>query len=227
MKATLLCVYCGVADLGENSREHVPPKLFLERPFPDNLRVVPSCSACNNSWSADEEYLINFLAQITDHEGLQKRIEEDGRVDRALSDWLPKDDELNDSLEVAEDGRVSIKPDIDRIGRVTSKLAFGLYCIEYGVGKSLDDFSMVWVSGFDQQVPIQLRAAQWGALGGRLKVWKAVQDGVFSFLFVKGSMVDDPPSYCFLNFFDTLFVAVSGPHLVGRSQANRLRSKPW
>jgi hypothetical protein len=220
------CVYCGVS-IDQNSREHVPPKLFLEKHYPDNLRVVPSCSVCNNGWSADEEYLINFLAQITNHEGLQKRIELGGRVDRALSACPPKDDELIDSLEVAEDGRVSIEADIDRIGRVTSKLAFGLYCLKYGVGKSSADFSTVWVSGFDHQVPSPLRASQWGAFSSRRKVWKTVQDRVFSFLFAEGSMAGDPPSYCFLNFYDTLFVAVSGPHLVGGPKMNRLRSRPW
>jgi hypothetical protein len=225
-RLTPRCIYCGVA-VEQRSREHVPPTLFLEKPFPDNLRVVPSCSACNVGYSADEEYLLNFLAQISEHPRLQERIDEGGSVDRALLNWPSKDDQLIASLEVSDLGRVSTEPDIWRIERIASKLAFGLFCLKYGTGKSLVDFSTVWISGFDHQVPLPLRAAQWGAFGGRRKAWKTVQDGVFSFLFAKGSMAGDPPSYCLLNFYDALFVAITGPHLVGGPKANRLRSKPW
>ena len=42
------CVYCGrIAD----SRDHIPSKCFLSRPFPNNLGVLPSCEDCNNSFS--------------------------------------------------------------------------------------------------------------------------------------------------------------------------------
>ena len=47
------CVYCGsLAD----SREHVPSKVFLRKPYPDNLYTVPACKKCNNSFSQDELY---------------------------------------------------------------------------------------------------------------------------------------------------------------------------
>jgi len=44
------CVHCGGAD---ESRDHVPSKVFLDEPFPENLPVSPSCLKCNNSlWPA-------------------------------------------------------------------------------------------------------------------------------------------------------------------------------
>lgn len=52
-KGDSVCIYCGgLAD----SREHIPSKTFLKKPFPDNLYTVPSCVKCNNSFSGDELY---------------------------------------------------------------------------------------------------------------------------------------------------------------------------
>jgi len=48
------CVYCGAYS---DTKEHVPPKVFLDRPFPENLPVVESCAKCNTGFSLDEEYL--------------------------------------------------------------------------------------------------------------------------------------------------------------------------
>jgi len=49
--STMQCVYCGdVAD----SREHCPSKVFLTKPFPPDLPVVPACIKCNNSFAHDE-----------------------------------------------------------------------------------------------------------------------------------------------------------------------------
>ncbi|MBX3131415.1 MAG: hypothetical protein KF718_32150 [Polyangiaceae bacterium] len=48
------CIYCGAAP---DTRDHVPSRVLLDEPFPENLPVVPSCRACNTSFSLDEEYL--------------------------------------------------------------------------------------------------------------------------------------------------------------------------
>ena len=47
------CIYCGGR---ADSREHIPSKTFLKKPFPENLYTVPSCKKCNNSFSQDELY---------------------------------------------------------------------------------------------------------------------------------------------------------------------------
>ena len=41
----------------EESRDHVPSRVLLDPPYPENLPVVPSCRSCNQSFSLDEEYL--------------------------------------------------------------------------------------------------------------------------------------------------------------------------
>jgi len=48
------CVHCGAKT---ETRDHVPSKVFLDKPYPTNLPIVPSCRSCNNSFSLDEEYL--------------------------------------------------------------------------------------------------------------------------------------------------------------------------
>lgn len=49
-----LCVYCGTKPL---TRDHVPSKVLLDEPFPENLPVVPACVTCNSRFSLDEEYV--------------------------------------------------------------------------------------------------------------------------------------------------------------------------
>ena len=48
------CIYCGGRP---ESREHVPPKVFLDQPLPENLPVVEACAECNGRFSRHEEYL--------------------------------------------------------------------------------------------------------------------------------------------------------------------------
>lgn len=57
------CVYCGCAT---ESRDHIPPKVFLDEPFPGNLHIVPACQKCNIGNSLDEEYISCLLECITE-----------------------------------------------------------------------------------------------------------------------------------------------------------------
>ena len=52
------CIYCGAP---ADTREHCPSRTFLKDPRPCDLPVLPSCSKCNNSYSADELYLKSFI----------------------------------------------------------------------------------------------------------------------------------------------------------------------
>jgi len=47
------CVYCGK---GIETREHTPPKVLLDVPYPENLPVIQACEICNQGYSLDEEY---------------------------------------------------------------------------------------------------------------------------------------------------------------------------
>ena len=47
-----------------SSRDHVPSKLFLKHPFPDNLATVRICRDCNMNFSPAEEYVGAFLGMV-------------------------------------------------------------------------------------------------------------------------------------------------------------------
>ena len=52
------CIQCGAwIEEVDTNRDHVPSKVFLRKPYPENLPVVVTCVACNNGFSPDEEYL--------------------------------------------------------------------------------------------------------------------------------------------------------------------------
>ncbi|MEY4505092.1 MAG: hypothetical protein RL154_1389 [Pseudomonadota bacterium] len=59
-RQTSLCAYCGnfVAKL---TRDHSPSKVFLNKPYPENLSIVPACLTCNNNFSFDEEYVAYWV----------------------------------------------------------------------------------------------------------------------------------------------------------------------
>lgn len=48
------CLYCGGPT---TTSEHIPPKAFLDEPYPANLHTMKSCETCNNGYSVDEEYV--------------------------------------------------------------------------------------------------------------------------------------------------------------------------
>lgn len=42
--------------------DHVPPKLFLARPYPADLITIPCCQQCNRSFQKDDEYTRTVLS---------------------------------------------------------------------------------------------------------------------------------------------------------------------
>lgn len=202
------------------------PSLFWRRPGQSTFGRCRHATR-NAGWSLDEEYRAVVLAHVGHHPHLMAKVNEGGTVDRALSASPALDDYITKSLLPGEDGRVWFQPDLDRIGRITTKIAFGLYCLRCGRGATLRDFSTHWIAGPEQEIPQHLVAAQWIWPGLRRKRWTTVQKGVFSFLFAKGWMAADPPLYCLLNFHETIFAAISCPPSIGMRANQRLRSKPW
>jgi hypothetical protein len=52
------CVHCGGP---YETEDHVPSKVLLDEPYPENLMVCSSCLRCNNALSDDEVYLACLL----------------------------------------------------------------------------------------------------------------------------------------------------------------------
>ncbi|MFG3576760.1 hypothetical protein [Micromonospora chersina] len=57
-----LCVFCGLRIKAKTkTRDHAPPKAFLDEPYPVNLQQVGSCEACNGGASLDEQFVACLL----------------------------------------------------------------------------------------------------------------------------------------------------------------------
>ena len=55
------CVYCGGPP---DTVDHVPSKVLLDKPYPENLPVVDACLRCNNGFSNDELYVACLIECI-------------------------------------------------------------------------------------------------------------------------------------------------------------------
>lgn len=222
--AVTTCIYCGGK---ADTRDHVPPKALLLEPWPPNLRTVPACSPCNSAWSLDEQYLAIIVAHLTENPRVMATLDPGGAVDRALAAAPLLDDRIIASLFVEDDGRAALAPEIGRMGRIAEKVAHGLHVLRYGTGPQLRDFTIWRILGPGDELPPNLAATQWNWPGIRRKRWTTVQRGIFSFIFARGWMVEDPPLYCLINLADTLLMAIACPAPIGKPEYKRVRSKPW
>lgn len=114
------CIYCGGP---EETRDHVPSRVFLDAPLPENLPVLPACGACNKGFSLDEEYLAclieSAVAGSTDPEHIRRpRVAETMRRSPALRSRI-------EGAKRVIDGRLAFDPEGARIQNVVLKLARG------------------------------------------------------------------------------------------------------
>lgn len=108
------CVHCGGP---YETDDHMPSKVLLDEPYPENLIVCPSCLKCNNSLSDDETYLACLLecviageaapsklrrtkiAKVLDHsEALLKRLERARLDGEAGTVWRVENERVNTVL---------------------------------------------------------------------------------------------------------------------------------
>lgn len=115
------CAYCGKSP---ETRDHVPARIFLDQPYPENMGVVDSCLSCNNSASADETYLVCLLECVvvgtTDPQKMER-----AKVRKILNE--------NDGLRIRLEKCVTSEqnqsriwmPEWQRVRRLVVKLAQG------------------------------------------------------------------------------------------------------
>lgn len=114
------CAYCG--SYPEN-RDHVPSRILLDRPFPDNLPVVPSCVKCNSGFSLDEAYFACLIECV-----ICGTTEIDKLTREVIKNTLKYSSRLRERLEKAinnDNGEITFKIEIERVENVLLKLAFG------------------------------------------------------------------------------------------------------
>ena len=114
------CIYCGSV---ATTRDHVPSKCLLERPFPPNLPVVGCCETCNQSFSKDEEYFVCLIESIlcgsTDPEKI---------IRPSVAKIMQNSPALRKRIETSRievEGQIAFVPEVERIYNVMLKLARG------------------------------------------------------------------------------------------------------
>lgn len=114
------CVYCGGKT---ETREHVPSRVFLDTPYPQNLPIVHACEKCNNGYSMDEEYSACLLECVRVG-GVSPDLVEREKVIRILSERPKLLEKLKKAMSVRE-GEITFSIETDRLKRVLLKLAKG------------------------------------------------------------------------------------------------------
>lgn len=197
------CIQCGawIEDVLTN-KDHVPSKCLLRKPYPDNLPVVATCTACNSGFSADEEYLSLFLhcvlAGSTDPErhadekvarALRRQAKLRARIERSKTEYQT----------IGGETRCVWKPDTQKVERVIVKNARGHAFYEYGE-PMLTEPEHVWTFLLASMTPAEREEfeitaeepALWPEVGSRMMKrvltgqdmragWVVVQDGVYRF----------------------------------------------
>lgn len=133
------CVYCGGR---QDTRDHVPSRVFLDSPFPENLPVVPACRECNNGFSSDEEYLACLLEAVIAGSTDPDRIER-----RQVANILRRSAGLRARIESSKhqvDDQTAFHVDGARIENVLLKLARGHACFELSTPCHNNPRSLRW-----------------------------------------------------------------------------------
>lgn len=128
------CVYCG--DFAD-TREHCPSKVFLKKPLPTDLPVVPLCKKCNNAFSSDELYVSVFNDLLKNYFEKEKF---------PLNDNIKKRiNERKEAQEAKECFERAIESNIlendNRIIRILEKLAICHITYELSEGYNCDSWS--------------------------------------------------------------------------------------
>ena len=134
-----LCVYCNLAVA--DTVDHIPPKLLLSKPYPDNLLTVPACLACNQSFQKDDEYTrfmtsvdIRSASQSTVQTNLPSILRSIQRPESAkFTSYLLRQSQPSTIL--GADGQPLgqyFEPDSDRMIATGKRMVRGLYFFETG-----------------------------------------------------------------------------------------------
>ncbi len=120
------CVHCGGAD---ETDDHVPSKVLLDEPYPQNLMVCSSCLKCNNAFSLNEEYLACLLECVIAGEVDPTNVRRP-KIARKLTETPSLMRRLQDAR-VVRDGHTCWNVENERVRAVVSKLGRCHVAFEY------------------------------------------------------------------------------------------------
>ena len=108
--------------------DHVPPKVFLDDPMPEQAPTVGMCASCNQGASADEEYVASLI-DVAITGGVGPSLNSRPRVQRALNHSARLRARLPQAL--SREGSDSvIWAERDRVERVIDKIGRALFAYE-------------------------------------------------------------------------------------------------
>jgi len=114
------CCYCGCST---ETRDHVPAKVFLDKPYPPDLPTVYACRSCNEKVSLDEEYLACLIECASNGIADPQRIERD-KIKSILQKKSALALKCNQVCKALMGGELS-SADLKRVNNVVLKLARG------------------------------------------------------------------------------------------------------
>jgi hypothetical protein len=119
------CIHCAGPT---ETRDHVPSRILLDEPYPENLPVVPACASCNAGFSLDEEYFTCLVecARTGSAEAVERT-----KIKRILQNSPSLASRLSHARTVADDGGISFAVEQDRVKNIVLKLARGHAAFEF------------------------------------------------------------------------------------------------
>lgn len=114
------CIYCGGH---ADTRDHIPSKCLLDKPYPENLAVAGCCDICNQSFSRDEQYVACFIECVRCGSTNPDKVERTS-ISKILKDVPSLKKRIEDSMKNV-DKQISFIPEWDRINKIMLKLARG------------------------------------------------------------------------------------------------------
>lgn len=121
-----VCFSCGSLP---TTRDHAPPKVFLDKPYPNNIIQVESCEPCNRVTASDEQY-VACLIEVT----LRGSTDPDDLQRPNIAKTLRRVPALRSRLAQARydiDGSTGFRCEPERVDRVLVKMARGLWYFDH------------------------------------------------------------------------------------------------
>lgn len=126
------CIYCGGSP---ETREHVPPRVFLDIPYPANLPVVGACSECNGGFSPHEEYLACLIECVISGSADPDHVKRD-KIARILKERPYLANRIHNAR-TDQDGMTIFSVEHDRVRLIVEKIARGH--VLYEVNELVDE----------------------------------------------------------------------------------------
>lgn len=124
------CIFCWNKT---ETRDHIPSKIFLDKPYPNNLPVVPACEQCNHSFSLDEEYLA-CLIECAKNGSIDPMSTKRWKIRNILRKKPRLTERLKQAMSIKGDS-ISFSVEDARVHNVVLKLAKGHSVYEYNEPK--------------------------------------------------------------------------------------------